>query len=357
MRALLTAFLFLTLTGKALSQEITVLTKEVSVREVPHGEIVEVIDKGGKLPLTAVLNYWGMTERGWVNLDFTDFTFPLFKETGEINLKVGTVVEPTGELKEGDVIYIYKEKGGKVLGVYKNQLVEVPLDKLEVRKVQAQIVVSNFPIKLRDEQGNEREVKGGTPLLKSSEGFFYDSHLWSSYREVKKEEAVSKEILLKRINRLIDIFNSVKLSSPLSERIGYYLKTLPVKSEDLTLIKTPYGIGAYLKLKYRLTTRDGEPIKGRKSRFILKKSNYEFWRRLTNEVFKEGINKFLEIDIYRFDGEDSFEPVGFVASSYHEFKEGELANYDSFLENSESNISEDAWFFADQVYERLEDGN
>ncbi|WP_456456845.1 hypothetical protein [Thermovibrio sp.] len=357
MRTLLSALVFLALTGKALSQEMVVLTKEVSIREVPKGEIVEVVDSKRELPLTAVLDYWGMTTNGWVNLDFTNYTFPSFKETGELQLKVGIVVKPTEELKENDAVYIYKEKGDKALALYKNRVIEVPLDRLEVREVQAKIVVSNFPLELTDGQGEKVKVKGGTPLLESPEGFLYKNHLWSSYLREKEEKEVNKELLLKKINRLIDIFNSVKLSSPLSERIGYYLKTLPVKSDDLTLIKTPYGIGAYIKLKYRLTTRDGQPIEGRKSRFILKKSNYEFWRRLSTEAFKEGINKFVEIDIYRFDGENSFEPIGFVASSYHEFKDGMLKDYKSFLENSESNISEDAWFFADQVYERLEDGD
>ncbi|MEO2064870.1 MAG: hypothetical protein ABGX17_00005, partial [Desulfurobacteriaceae bacterium] len=92
-------------------------------------------------------------------------------------------------------------------------------------------------------------------------------------------------------------------------------------------------------------------------RLFLKRSNFEFWKKLTENLFNSGVNKFVEIDVYRFDGNGGFEKGGFVASSYHNFKEGKIKDYESFVENSESNLIEDLWFFADQVYERLEGGN
>jgi len=353
-RALLVAVL--AVAGAQAQEEgsLKVLTEAVSVRENPQGQFVETVGKGEELPLNNLFKFWGKSEKGWVNTDYGDYGFPLWKRTGQIELTVAEVVEPAGELKPGDGIVVVEEKEDRVIGLWKNQPVEVDKDRVAVRKEEFEIVVPNFPVRLKDDEGGVIEVKAGTPLLKGYESFLYGGHFWDEAEKIKEEGTVNGEELLKRINEVVDIFNSVKLSSPLSERLGYFVKTLPVRREDLKVVKTPTGTGAYLNLRYQFVTKDGKVIEGRKSRFFLKRSNYEFWRKLTEEAFNSGLNKFFEIDIYRFDGKGGFEKGGFVASSYHLFKEGKLKDWESFIENSESNVSEDLWFFADEVYERLE---
>ena len=358
MKRFLSAAALLLLTGANAYGEgsLKVLTQALSVRETPGGKFVETVNKGQVLPLLNLLNYWGRSERGWVNCDFTDYELPLFKVTGRIELTVARIVEPEGELKEGDAVMVYRELPDTVIGLFKGRPVEVGKEKVAVEKEEFEIAVANYPLLLSDSRGSRVKVKAGTPLLKGLSHYLYGGHLWERAERLKEESELNREELLKEVNRLIDIFNSVKLSSPLSERLGYYVKTLPVKSEDLTVVKTPTGVGVFVKLKYQFITKDGRVITGRKTRLFLKRSNFEFWRKLTDELFNSGVNKFVEIDVYRFDGEGGFEEGGFVASSYHLFKEGKLKDYESFVESSESNLSEDLWFFADQVYERLESG-
>jgi len=335
---------------------IKVLTEALSIRETPEGQFIETVNRGQELPLKNLFKFWGRSDRGWANTDYGDYTFPLFKKTGQIELTVGEVVEPVGELKVGDAIIVVAEDDDKVTGLWRNRPVEVGKEYVAVRRESFEIVVPNFLIELKDDGGMVAQVEAGRPILKGYEGYLFNGHMWDRAERLLKERVIDKEELLKELNRLIDIFNSIKLSSPLSERLGYYVKTLPVRDEDLNIVKTSTGTGAFVALRHQFVTKEGKPITGRKTRFFLKKSNYEFWRKLTEEAFNSGLNKFFEIDVYRFDGKGGFEKGGFVASSYHLFKEGKLKDWESFVENSESNISEDMWFFADEVYERLEGG-
>ncbi|RKQ63931.1 hypothetical protein C7457_0820 [Thermovibrio guaymasensis] len=334
-----------------------VLTEAISVREVPNGNLIETLNKDQELPLRNLLGYWGRSEGGWLNCDYTDFKLPLFNKTGEIELTVAKALEDGERIKKGDVIVVYRELPQSVIGVFKEEPLEVGKDRVSVERDTFDVVVANFPIKLYDSFGNQVEVRAGIPLLKNSTGYLFSGHFWERAERVDKRVEVNREELLKEINRLIDIFNSVKLSSPLSKRLGYYVKTLPVRSEDLQLEETPTGTGAFLKLRYQFITKDGRKIRGRKTRLFLKRSNFEFWKKLTEKLFNSGVNKFVEIDVYRFNGNGGFEKGGFVASSYHNFREGKIKDYESFVENSESNLIEDLWFFADQVYERLEGGD
>ncbi len=359
MRKFIKNLAFLVLLGaNAYAQgEMKVLTPALSVRETPNGRFVETVNGGTELPLLNLLDYWGRSQRGWVNCDFTDYALPPFKVTGHIELTVAKVVEPTQGLKEGDAVVVYRELQDSVIGLFKGEPVELGKEKVVVEKREFEVAVSNYPLILTDEKGNKVKVKGGTPLLRENSLYLYKGHLWSGAERLKEETALDREELLREINRLIDIFNSVKLSSPLSERLGYYVKTLPVKNRDLKIVKTPTGTGVLVDLRYQFVMKDGRIITGRKTRLFLKRSNFEFWRKLTEELFNRGVNKFVEIDVYRFNGEDGFEEEGFVASSYHLFKEKAPQNYETFVDCSESNLSEDLWFFADQVYERLEGEN
>ncbi len=340
------------------AQEFQVVSSAVSIRQVPMGQIEKTLSEGERAPLTSLFTFWGKTEGGWVNLDYTDFNFPFEKVMGELPLKFAVISLPKTisgiELKENDVLYIAKIEDGQAVCLFKNRAFLVPEKDLNVESATFSVVVVNGGALLSDGE-NSVKLKPGTALLKGNGGYLYRNHYYSSLEPLKTSKNVDVDAVLKEINRLIDIFNSAKLSSPLADRLGYYVKTLPVKDSDLKIVRTQDGgVGAVVNLRYKFFLKDGEPITGRKTRLFLKESNYEFWRKLTEKLFDSGINKFVDIKIYRFDGSDSYENCGFVDSSYHLYKLGYLKDWKSFLKNSESNLNDDLWFFADEVYERLE---
>ena len=350
--------LLLLLPAVSHSQEFNVVASAVSVRQTPMGQIEKTLNKGERAPLTSLLTFWGKTENGWVNLDYTSFNFPLEKVMGELPLKFVLITSPENlnglDLKENDVLYVAKVKDGKAVCIFRNRAFLVPKKDLNVESGNFSVVVINRRAILSDGV-NSIAIKPGTALLKGNGGYFYRNHYYTSLEPVKKNADLDVDSILKKTNRLIDIFNSAKLSSPLADRLGYYVKTLPVKDSDLEVVKTDDGgIGVVVNLKYKFFLKNGKPITDRKTRLFLKESNYEFWRRLSEEFFRSGVDKFVDLRIYRFNGKDSFEDCGFVDSSYHLYKLGYLKNWKSFLENSESNLSDDLWFFADEVYERLE---
>ena len=352
--------LLLLLPAVSHSQEFNVVASAVSVRQTTMGQIEKTLNRGERAPLTSLFTFWGKTENGWVNLDYTSFNFPLEKVMGELPLKFAIITSPESlnglELKENDVLYVAKVEDGKAVSVFRNRAFLIPEKDLNVESGTFSVVVINRGALLSDGV-NFVEIKPGTALLKGNGGYIYRNHYYTSLEPLSENVDLNLDSVLKKVNRLIDIFNSAKLSSPLADRLGYYVKTLPVKDSDLELVKTDDGgVGVVVNLRYKFFLKNGEPITGRRTRLFLKKSNYEFWRRLSEELFKSGINKFVDIRVYRFNGENSFEDCGFVDSSYHLYKLGYLKNWKSFLENSESNLSDDLWFFADEVYERLENG-
>ena len=359
MRKFLASF-FLLFPLVSQAQEFQVVSSAASVRQVPMGQIEKTLNRGDRAPLTSIFTFWGKTENGWVNLDYTDFNFPFEKVMGELPLKFAIITTPENfnglDLKENDVLYIAKVEDGKAVCVFKNRAFLLPEKDLNPESGTFSVVVINRKAVLSDGV-NSVTVKPGTALLKGDNGYFYKNHYYTSLEPAQKNTDLDVDSILKKANRLIDIFNSAKLSSPLADRLGYYVKTLPVKDSDLEVVKTDDGgVGVVVNLRYKFFLKNGKPIKGRKTRLFLKESNYEFWRRLSEELFKSGVNKFVDLRIYRFNGEDSFEDCGFVDSSYHLYKLGYLKSWKSFLENSESNLSDDLWFFADEVYERLENG-
>jgi hypothetical protein len=354
MKTKLLIFLVLLIPGILHSQEVTVLTDSASVREVPFGKIEKTLDRGSERELRNVLQFLGKTEDGWINLDYCDYTLPLLEKTGEIQLDYSVISKPMDiggiNLNEGDVIY-FSENGS--FFIFKNKVFPLEQNSFNVKKGSFSISVLNRDSILYDGE-NSVKVKAGSVLLKGAFGFIYKNHLYSWLTPIKSENNVDENQVLKEINKVIDVFNSAKLSSPLAERLGYYVKTLPIKSSDLEFFSSPNGLGVRVKIKYEFFTKDGSPIFGRKTRLFLKKSNYEFWRHISESLFRSGVRSFVDLEIFRFDGKNSFEDSGFVVSSYHMYKYGYLKNWKSFLENSESNLSDDLWFFADEVYERLE---
>ncbi len=321
MRLILLCF-FLMFGSNALSQEFKVASTGASLRDLPFGRIEKTLKEGETGNLTEIYSFWGKTKGGWINLDYTEYSFPPYRETGKLvlNYKIAD---------NGTVVFSDFKKGS-----------------FSVIVLNRKAVLSN---------GTERIVlNAGTSLLKFEGGFIYKSRFYTNLSFPESFTEVNLQELLKSLNRIIGIFNSAKMSSPLSERLGYFVKTLPLKESDLKLIKLSDGIALRVFVKYEFFQKDGSPILGRKTRLFLKKSNYEFWRHLSEVAFKNGINKFVDIQVLRYDGKGSFENCGFVASSYHLFKDGILKDWKSFLENSESSLSDDLWFFADRVYERLE---
>jgi len=347
-------FLFLIFPLSALSQELEVVTDSASLREVPFGRILKTLNKNTEDNLRAIFGFWGKTDGGWINLDYCDYTFPLLKETGRINLSYVLFDSPESldgvKVRRNDVIYI--PEGGKYF-VFKNRLYSVGDKRLNVERGEFSIVILNRDSVLSDGESSVK-LKAGSVLLRGDSGYIYDYHYYTNLIPVEIKGNFKKVEVLKEINKIIDIFNSAKLSSSLSERLGYYVKTLPVRDSDLEVLRLRDGIGVKLKLRYEFFSKDGSPITWRKTRLFLKRGNYEFWRHLSQSLFRNGVNKFVDIEVLRFDGRGSFENCGFVVSSYHLFNLGYLDNWKSFLESSESNLSDDLWFFADEVYERLE---
>lgn len=357
MKRLLSALVLL-FPAVSVAQEFQVISSAASIRQVPMGQIEKTLSEGDRAPLSTLFTFWGKTESGWVNLDYTSFQFPLEKVIGELSLKFALVTTPMEvnglDLKENDVLYVAKIEKGSALCVFRNRAFLVPEKDLNIEDDTFSVVVVNRGALLTDGI-NSVELKPGIALLKGSGGYIYRNHYYTSLKVQKDSRDLDLDAVLKEINRIIDIFNSAKFSSPLADRLGYYVKTLPVKDSDLKIVRTDDGgIGAVVYLRYKFFLKGGEPITGRRTRLFLKKSNYEFWRKLTKELFDSGVNKFVDIRVFRFDGKSSYENCGFVDSSYHLYSLGYLKDWKSFLSNSESNLSDDLWFFADEVYERLE---
>ncbi|RUM44564.1 MAG: hypothetical protein DSY35_01875 [Desulfurobacterium sp.] len=333
--------------------EFKVLTKATSVRSLPDGEIVGTLEEGKEEELYGRFSFWGKGREGWVNLDFTEVNLPDFTVTGRLNLRLV-------ERDSGEVIIVSSEDADSIYGVLKGKPVAVSKseESSEPVEYEFQIAVLNRRGILVSPTGRELPLKPGTVVLIDpvTGKVLFSGELWErlEFKKVSLEPEVDS--ILEEVNHLVDIFNSAKYSSPIAERLGYYVKVLPVEGEDISLVPTGDGYGVKLSLKYQLFYRDGRPVKTRKTRLIFKKSNFEFWRKVTEVCFNYGVTKFVEIDVYRYDGEN-FKEEGFVASSYNVYKLGKLSTTEDFMENAESELSEDLWFFADRVYEELEDGD
>ncbi|MEO2068718.1 MAG: hypothetical protein ABGX27_04325 [Desulfurobacteriaceae bacterium] len=367
MKKLFFTLLFVLFPVISFSQEVKILIDAVSVRDSVNGEIVRTLNSGEKEELFNVYGYWGKVKGGWLNLDYTDYSFPDFSVTAEVKLSIGVVLVHSKaetdsgeiELKPNDVIFFKTEKNGKIFGLFNKKAVAINLNDIELKELNFKVVNLNRPVKLFSESGEETVVfPGETVLFEEGGKVLYKNHLWASFlfTDIKTKEP-SLTSLEEEINHLIDIFNSAKYSSPISERIGYYVKLLPVDVNSFEVLETPTGLGLKIRLKYQFFYKDGKPVKGRKTRFILKKSNFNFWKTISELCFRYGVNKFVEIEVYRFNGENDFEKEGFIASSYHYYKENKLSSLSDFINNSESEFSNDLWFFADEVYERLENGD
>ncbi|WP_163327648.1 hypothetical protein GFV12_05470 [Desulfurobacterium thermolithotrophum] len=367
MNRLIISLIFLLIPLTSGAQEVKVLTDAVSLRNLPEGEIVKTINGGETRFLFNKYSFWGKLSKGWVNLDYVDYTLPDYVTTGHVKLKIAVVTSPCEAetdngsifLEENSVILLGTEKEDEVFGWYKKTPVAVKKENVYVEDVTFNIASLNKTLKIYSDYGKTFEfLPGEVILIDNNNRVLYKDHLWNTVEfEMLKSKEVDISSLEEEINHLIDIFNGAKYSAPISERIGYYAKLLPVDYSSFEVLKTPQGVGLKVKLKYQFFYRDGKPVEGRKTRLILKKSNFNFWKTISDMCFGSGVNKFVEIEVYRFDGEGGFSKEGFIASSYHYYKDGKLKTLEDFINYSESEFSDDLWFFADEVYERLENGN
>ncbi|TCK06467.1 hypothetical protein [Phorcysia thermohydrogeniphila] len=345
--------------------EFKILTEATSVRSAPNGEIVGTLGRGEVQTLYGKFSFWGKGENGWVNLDFTEVNLPEFTVTGELRLRLvetgeveAVTEEGTLHLLQGSVVVVSEEDDNFIYGVYKGK--PLALDKKELdsqpEERQFQIAVLNREARLISSTGRTLTLKPGTVVLvdELSGEVLFSGELWERIEFPDTQSEPQIDAILEEVNHLVDIFNSAKYSSPIAERLGYYVKLLPVEEGDIELVPTGDGYGLKIALRYQLFYKSGKPIKTRKTRLIFKKSNFEFWRKVTEVCFNYGINRFVELDILRYNGED-FSKEGFVAASFNVFKLGYLSTTKGFMDNAESELSEDLWFFADEVYERLED--
>ena len=359
--------LSLLFTISAFSQDFTVLTEATSIKSFPFSDhIIGTLSKGYSQELYARFKFWGKGESGWVNLDYTNYSQPTLK-TGEINLKIFKVLNGveaetdngTLYLPANSIVIVAKEEGNYVVGVYKGNAVKCKKEDGTLESLRFEIEVSTEPLVLQNGENYETvRIPSSTPFLITLSGtVLYKGQFWK-IKPIKKETSVDKNLILTSLNRLIGIYNSAKLSSPIADRLGYYVKTLSLKDNDLRLVKTPSGVGIVINLKHQFFTSSDVPITGRKTRLILKKSNYDFWKKVATACFNSGIDKFVEINILRYNPHiKDFECEGFVAASYNLYKEGKYDSYSDFLKYSDSDLSDDLWFFSDEFYERIDNGN
>lgn len=367
MRILLLILSVIIIPIPSLSQELKVLTDAISVRSFPDGKIIRTLDYGKTEHLLNRYSFWGRSVKGWINLDYTDYTFPEYRKMGKIKLRIAIVDAPckaetdngSVSLERGNTILVGREIRSRILGWYNGIPIAVERKNVHLENLVFNVVSLNRPLNLYSTDGRTATVLPGKTVSVTENGkVLYKGYLWSkSAFEKPTVKNINLRSLEKVINHLIDIFNAAKYSSPISERIGYYVKLLPINTNSFTALKTSDGIGLKIKLRYEFFYRNGEPVTGRKTRLILKKSNFDFWKTVFKQCFDSGINKFVEIDVYRFDGKSNFSKEGFIASSYHYYKDGKLSKLNDFIKNAESDFSNDLWFFADDVYERVEDGN
>lgn len=361
---LLFALLVVLLPSALLASSVKVLVPQVALRSSPGGMPIGSLRKGDSRQLIGRFAFWGFTGKGWLNLDYTDANFEHFTELGALDLKVlpvGDVKATTGAettyIPPCSVLIATQRQGDYIVGLWQNTPVAVPLAMVaqEPRTVHFKIVAPGKELFLRTGSGDSAVVEAGTPLLLNEEdgSILYAGRLWTQFTFSPEPLTVDTDAILRSVNRLVNIFNSARLSSPVVERLGYYAKVLPVTQGDVETLPAGDRVAVKLKLRYRLFYRNGKPVKGRRTRLILRKSSYEFWRKIVETCFQHGVTAFVELDILRFNG-GSFETQGFIASGYHTFASGELSDTEEFLDNAELNLSKDLWFFVEEVYERLE---
>ncbi|WP_456395988.1 hypothetical protein [Desulfurobacterium sp.] len=366
--------LTLGLFNTAIADSATVMIDSLSIRNKPDGKIVETIDKNSVSPIFNYYNNWARNDKGWIDTDFTRITETspniLFTET--IKGKFLLINKDTeGTTKTGNITL----DAGKVYPVIfiKDNIAVIQTERgiTAVPRKFTTVFNGAFPagITLKNASlinpGTGKEItflKKGTFCIKLKDNFFLINGYAGNIVPVSTLSNAYLPIssVLKKLNMVIDTFNSARVSSAITERLGYFPKVLPLTEDDIKTVTLENGKkGVFINIKYLFYDLDGSEIKDRKTRLILKKGNEVFWQKLAKEVFKSASNiKFIQLNIFRFNGNGSFEKKGFIAVGVTDYKNGICdASPEQFMERTESELSEDLWFFANEVYERVENGD
>ncbi|WP_022847100.1 MULTISPECIES: hypothetical protein [unclassified Desulfurobacterium] len=358
----------------AVADTATVMIDSLSVRTKPKGEIVETIDKNSQIPVFNYYKNWIRSQNGWTDSDFTKLeeNLPdvLFTEeikgkfilinkeknglsrTGKTVLKAGKVY-PVVTLK-GDVAVVQTEKGPVSFSTDFTTLLS--------GQFPAGILMKNASL-ISPETGREIAfIKKGTFCIKLKDNLFLVNGIAGNLVPIHSSQNsyFSISTLLNKLNMVIDTFNSARVSSAITERLGYFPKVLPLTEKDVRSVSLENGKrGIFVDLRYLFYDLDGSEIKDRKTRLILKKGNEVFWQKLAKEIFESSSNiKFVQLNILRFNGNGNFAKKGFVAVGVTDYRNGICdAPPEQFMDRTESELSEDLWFFANEVYERVENGN
>ncbi|WP_457568048.1 hypothetical protein [Desulfurobacterium sp.] len=358
----------------ALADTATIMIDSLSIRIRPEGQLTETVDRGTRIPIFNYYQNWGRESKGWIDTDFTrlNTTSPSVIFTEKIKGKFLEINKPTigisrkgkVKLEAGKTYPVVAEKNNIVIIQTGNGRIAVPRNFTTTLEGEfpAGILIKNASL-ISPQTGREITfLKKGTFCIKLKNNLFLVNGNTGSIAPVSFPSHVyfSASELLNKLNIVIDTFNSARVSSAITERLGYFPKVLPLKETSIRFVNLENGkIGVFINLKYLFYDLNGEEIKDRKTRLILKKGNEVFWQKLSKEVFESYPNaKFVQLNIFRFNGKGSFEKEGFVAAGITDYKSGICdAPPEKFMKKTESELSEDLWFFANEVYERVENDN
>ncbi|SNR86303.1 hypothetical protein [Desulfurobacterium atlanticum] len=364
------AMIFIGVVSAKATTTAQVMIDSISIRKQPEGEIVGTLDKNTEITYQNRYNNWINTSSGWLNSDFTKLspqnsflftekiegTFTLIEESLE-----GVSLYGKEILKEGSIFPVIKSEKGITIIEKKGEKIAVPTSKIKIEKgtFPAGIILKNGT--LISEKGKTLSfIKEKTPFIKIGNFIAVNGKFGNFIPITPKVNHISASSILSKVNILVDTFNSARISSAITERLGYFPKVLPITPEDIHIVNLEEERkGVFLNIKYMFYDLDGSKMKDRKTRLILKRGNEVFWEKVSKEVFSLSPSvKFVQINIFRYDGKGNFEKKGFVAVGITDFKKGICdAPPEKFMEKTESELSEDLWFFANEVYERVENGN
>ncbi len=368
---LLVLLITLLISNSAYSSTGKVMIDSLSVRNSPNGEITNTIDINNPINFKNSYENWINNRNGWINSDFIKIdssrTF-LFTEKIECSIAI-IKNSTTGETLSGKVSIpdnsgfpIVTEKGNFIIIDKNNVKVAVKKNRLEIKRniFKSGIVLKNGTL-ISEDGKTLLFIKKGTPFIKIGNIFLIKNRI-GNFLPTEQTESYSPPAseLTSKINLIIDTFNSARISSAITERLGYFPKVLPISPSNIHIVNMEEGKkGIYVSIKYIFYDLNGSSIKNRKTRLVLKRGNEAFWEKLSKEIFSSSkIIKFTQLHILRYNGKGNFEKKGFIATGITAYKNGACdLPPGKFMEKTESELSEDLWFFANEVYERIENGD
>ncbi len=354
------AVIFLTLTLRASADTAKVLIDSLPLKGSPFSqEKIASLSNGTVLPCNALLSHYALLGSGWADSDFLSISSnETFYSLGNVTVKVIEVSKKTDAVApDGSKVSLYPPQYFFPISVqsdivcfhYYNQT--LCSDSLKVKRKSAEFGFLKSPVLI-----DGIVFKAGSAAYRFPNGQLGINDV-IGYPSVPPKPYVDIGSIVQKVNLVISAFNQARESSPLTERLGYYPKVLNLSGKDIKLLSYENGVGAYVKLRYVFTDRNGKSILDRKTRLILKISNEKFWQDVAFFILKNSPLRFVQLDILRFVPGRGYQKVGFVAVGKSSFKNLCSLKAERFMKVTPSKISEDAWFFADDVYKRLESQN